>query len=170
MPGPPPTPIELRLLRGNPAKRAIRGGFRPPRPPDPPEPPEFLSAAERAEWERVAPELWRLGVLTELDISTFAVYCWAAATWATAVKALNEVAARDPVMHGLLVKGADGPTTNPLIRVARQASETMLEVAAQFGMTPAARARISAGWPAGPPGPSKFDGLLGGVDPDPTRA
>jgi hypothetical protein len=48
-------------------------------------------------------ELWRLRVLTELDVRMFAVYCWAAATWATAVKVLNEVAERDPVMNGVLV-------------------------------------------------------------------
>jgi hypothetical protein len=37
----------------------------------------------------------------------------------------------------------------------------MLSIAGHFGMTPAARARISAGVWYEPPPPSKFDGLLG---------
>ena len=39
MPGPRPTPIPLKLLRGNPGKRPIRRGFEPSQPPLPPNPP-----------------------------------------------------------------------------------------------------------------------------------
>jgi hypothetical protein len=43
MPGPRPTPLRLKLLRGNPGKRVIRDGFEPPQTPEPPDPPSFLT-------------------------------------------------------------------------------------------------------------------------------
>ena len=68
MPGPPPQPIALRLLRGNPSKRPIKTGFEPPKPPEPPAPPEFLTSFALDEWRRVAPELHALGVLLFPDV------------------------------------------------------------------------------------------------------
>ena len=82
----------------------------------------------------------------------FAVYC---STYATEL--LAEVAAADPENHGLLIERDSGLIANPLIGVARRAAETMLRIAAEFGMTPAARTRITTN-PDEPKG--KFDGLL----------
>lgn len=159
MPGPPPQPIELRLLRGNPSRRPIRPTLRVARPAEPPAAPDFLSNYAREEWLRVSPELFALRVLTELDVMALAAYCENYASWRTAVEAFNRVAAGDPVMQGLLVKGDRGlPVKNPLLGLARRAAETMLRAASEFGLTPAARSRIaSVGLSAGP---SKFGDLL----------
>jgi hypothetical protein len=46
-------------------------------------------------------------------------------------------------------------------------ADLMLEVAAQFAMTPAARARIANGGFSQPNGPSKWAGLIGGIDDEP---
>ena len=62
MPGRPPTPTHLKLLRGNPGKRPIRPEPQPEQPPTPPEPPDFLTGYAFDEWRRVAPELHRLGL------------------------------------------------------------------------------------------------------------
>lgn len=106
-------------------------------------------------------ELFALGCLTHLDIAVLAAYCTAFATWQAALGALNRVAAGDPVMAGLLVRGDGGATVkNPLLAIERHAAQSMMAAAAQFGMTPAARARITLGVPAA--GSSKFDGLLAG--------
>jgi len=71
------------------------------------------------------------------------------------------LAARDPVSGALLIKGGLGdPRANPLIRVANNAAADMVRYAAEFGMTPSARARV-AGGVAWREGGSKFDGLLG---------
>ena len=73
------------------------------------------------------------------------------------------MAEKDPATSGLLVKRADGNDgPNPLVGIARRAADDMVSLAGHFGMSPAARARISAG--VGyepPPGGSEFDGLLG---------
>jgi P27 family predicted phage terminase small subunit len=92
----------------------------------------------------------------------FAAYCESYATWRTATEKLKEMAQRDPVTNALLIKDAAGnPRQNPLVRIAAMAADQMLSIAGHFGMTPAARARISAGVWYEPPPPSKFDGLLG---------
>jgi P27 family predicted phage terminase small subunit len=70
------------------------------------------------------------------------------------------VAANDPVMHGLLVKGSEGqPRANPLVRIASEAAADMLRFASEFGFPPAARSRIAAGV-GGQTSNSKFGDLL----------
>jgi phage terminase small subunit len=71
------------------------------------------------------------------------------------------MAAKDPVTSGLLIKsqGNGDAIQNPLLGIARRAANDMVRYAGEFGMSPAARARIRAGVWHEPP-PSKFDGLL----------
>jgi phage terminase small subunit len=73
------------------------------------------------------------------------------------------MASGDQVTHGLLVKGSDGVTANPLVGIAHRAAADMVRYAGEFGMSPSARARIAAG-PFESQTPSKFAGLLGGYD------
>lgn len=161
MPGPKPIPTHLKLIRGNPGKQAIATEPEPPVPENMPDPPPFLAGYALDEWWERGPQLVRLGLLTAVDIQTFAAYCQAYATWRSAVETLNGMAERDPATHGLLVKRiSDGnPTRNPLVRIAGDAAADMVRFAGEFGLTPVARGRIGA---AGyePPPPGKFDGLL----------
>lgn len=161
MPGPPPQPAHLKLIRGNPGRRPIRSEPEPQVPQRLPEPPAFLSEDAKGEWRRIIEEMVRLKLVTSVDTMLFACYCQSFSDWKSAVETFNRTAERDPVMRGLLIRDRDGARPNPLLRVVRAAADTMLRCAAEFGLTPVARARIaSAGFePPGPP--SKFDGLLG---------
>jgi P27 family predicted phage terminase small subunit len=160
MPGPPPTPTALRILKGNPGKRPLRRGLEPERPPAPPEPPPFLIGYACDEWYRVAGGLHRLGLLTALDVMPLASYCVAYARWREAEELLAHMAARDLMTSGLLVKSQSGDArVNPIAKISRLAASDMVRYAAEFGFSPAARARIAAGVYAQPAG--KFDGLLG---------
>jgi phage terminase small subunit len=47
---------------------------------------------------------------------------------------------------------------NPLVKIARGAAADMLRFAAEFGLTPVARSRLSVAGRLS--GPGKFDGLL----------
>jgi P27 family predicted phage terminase small subunit len=95
------------------------------------------------------------------DTMTLGAYCQAYAHWRQAEELLARMA--DDKMHGLLVKGSKGqPVPNPLIEVSRMAARDMVRYAAEFGFSPAARSRISAGVSLIPSPPSKFEGLLGG--------
>jgi P27 family predicted phage terminase small subunit len=99
-------------------------------------------------------------LLSLLDVMPFAAYCVAYQRWRIAEETLAVMAASDPATRGLLVERADGNTgQNPLVRIAANAAADMVSFAGHFGMSPAARARISAGIGYEPP-PSKFDGLL----------
>src|SRR5262249_36188448 len=150
----PPTPSYLKLLRGNPGKRAIRPEPEPSVPPSLPSPPDFLSDEAREEWRRIGPELFRLKLLTVLDIAPLAAYCQSSSHWVTAERLLRQAAAEDPATRGLTSEGTRGPVVNPLVRVAARAADDMLRYASEFGMTPVARTRIAAGIGAEPK--SKF--------------
>ena len=96
-------------------------------------------------------------LLTVLDVGPFGAYC--AATLAE--EALAKMAAQDERGHALTIKGSAGSQVkNPLLRIASQAMNDTLRIGAQFGLTPTGRLRLSGMEPP-PPGPNKFDGLLG---------
>jgi P27 family predicted phage terminase small subunit len=147
MPGPPPQPTYLRLLKGNPSRRPINPREPQPRQTEaPPNAPDYLTGYAADEWYRMSPELHRLGLLSVLDVSTLAIYCQAYGRWRTAEELLAEIAKRGDVTRGLLVKGPYGDArANPLLRISRAAAEQMLSAAAHFGLTPSTRARLSAG-------------------------
>ena len=159
-----PVPTHLKVLRGNPGRRAL-----PESEPEPmtsaqiPEAPPFLQGYACDEWYRIAEELHRLNLLTVVDINPLAAYCDAYARWRTAVEALAEMAKRDPVLSGLMIETRNGtPIQNPIVVTAANAANDMVRYAAEFGLTPSARARIAAGPFGGPGGQSKFSGLLAG--------
>jgi P27 family predicted phage terminase small subunit len=111
------------------------------------------------EWYRIAKGLHLFGLLTPCDVMPLAGYCSAFARWKSALEALARVAANDPVMKGLMVRGSEGqPRSNPLVRIASDAASDMLRFASEFGFTPAARSRIAAG--VGGQTSSKFGDLL----------
>jgi P27 family predicted phage terminase small subunit len=158
MRGPPPTPLHLRLLKGNPGKRALRPEPQPMVTPDVPEPPGFLLPAAKAEWLRLGPELHALGLLTTLDITAFAVYCQAMGRWLLAEELLAKAAEGDAAGGGLVVDGSAGsPVINPMLRIAIQAARDVIRFGAEFGLTPSSRTRVAA---AGYKQPSKFGDLL----------
>jgi P27 family predicted phage terminase small subunit len=120
-----------------------------------------LSEDAKDEWRRIIAEMVRLKLVTSLDTTMFCVYCEAVGHWKTAVEALRRMAGKDPVMRGLLIKDRDGDARqNPMLRVVRGAAETMVRLAAEFGLTPIARARIASAGFDSPGDPGKFDGLI----------
>jgi len=161
--GPRPLPTNWKVLRGNPGKRPInKGEPKPVKPPDIPNPPDYLDGYAAEEWRRVAPELYRLGLLTVFDYPTLAIYCASVQTFRTALEALALMAENDPNFSGLIVKTAKGGVMqNPLFLCARQSAGDMVRYAGEFGMTPAARSRIRGLAQGFPGGLSKFDGLIG---------
>ena len=142
--GPPPKPTALRLIEGNRAKRPLPPDeIRPPEVQTLPEPPPMLNALARDEWRVMGARLMGIGLLTIVDTSVFAMYCVAWADWHQAVDDLRALWERDPTSHGKMLKGPDGRMyTNPLWIVSQQASRQAHRFAAEFGMTPSARARL----------------------------
>jgi P27 family predicted phage terminase small subunit len=153
MPGPPPEHPHLHRLRGNAGKRPLRSPPQPTCAEECPPPPRHLQGYAREAWLELAPELYRLNLLTTLDVGPFSVYCAAYATWRQAEEALARESA-------LTIGTVDGhQRVNPLVRISSQAMNDMLRYGAAFGLTPVGRLRLSGINP--PTAPSKFDGLLG---------
>jgi P27 family predicted phage terminase small subunit len=132
--GPLPKPTALKLVAGNPGKKAL-----PKNEPKPkieaPKPPRHLSTEALAEWERMAPVLVRLGLLSKLDRAPFAMYCQA---WARHVEA-EEMLAK---ASALAFTGNGYPIVNPWFTISKQCFDQVRGLLAEFGLSPAARARM----------------------------
>lgn len=163
-----PTPTHLKLVRGNPGKRAIKKGEPKPTLDDAPLPPAFLNDDAKVEWGRVVPDLQRCGLLTKIDRAALAGYCQAYGTWAQCDRALRAAAAAEEArVYALMAKiqpedkaarlaadaqlaaaGLLASTTNGnviqsvLLGSRNKAMELCLKFASEFGMTPSARTRI----------------------------
>jgi P27 family predicted phage terminase small subunit len=157
--------VHLKILRGNPGQRRLRPEPEPAIEPACPEPPSYVTGHAAEEWRNVAPELFRMRMLTRVDTACLAAYCTSYARWRLALELLTREAANDPATRGLTVKVRDGShRRSPLVKIARDAASDMLLYAREFGLTAAARSRLAgAGW-VPPDKPSKFAGLLGPRD------
>lgn len=138
----PRKPTVLKLIDGTHEKKN-------PKEPKPSsenvQPPADLIGIALDEWQRLAPELHRLGLLTVVDAPTFAAYCRAYARWSKAEASLAKMAEQDPVTGALMIRTSSGtPIQNPLVGTARRAAADMVRYAVEFGMTPASRSRIQA--------------------------
>lgn len=100
-----------------------------------PDPPNFLDEIALTEWKRIAPSLYESGLLSRFDVTAFSGYCQAYSRHIQAEIALKG--------QDLILKGASGAMVkNPLISVSRMASDQMLQLAKQFGLTPASRSKV----------------------------
>lgn len=146
--GRPRKPTILKIIQGNPGKRPLPKNEPSPRPPSKSElaPPEVLDLDAKKEWNRIAPELDRMGLLTKLDRTILAAYCDNYSRWIKAAKELKAT--------GLTVEGAKGgEITSPFIKIVRDAQAACHRFAVEFGFTPASRTRIAA--PEKDPGDEK---------------
>ena len=134
-----PKPTGLKLVTGNPGKRALNKAE--PKPTSPlGEPPAHLSKDAIGEWDRVSGELASSKIATGLDVAALAAYCQAFGRWAQAERALAKMSNQ---ADGLIIKTVSGNMIqNPLVGVANKAMADMVRYAAEFGMTPSARSRV----------------------------
>jgi P27 family predicted phage terminase small subunit len=142
--GPRPTPTALKLVKGNPGKRAMNRQEASVALAEP-TPPAFLSDDAKVEWGRVVGVLYRAGLMTEIDRAALAAYCQAYGRWAQAERALARMAEKDTLNAGLIIRTKnDNAIQNPLVGIANTAKRAVVKYAAEFGMTPSARTRVNA--------------------------
>ena len=146
-PGTKPKPTHLKLVTGNPGKRKLNSKEAKPRALIP-GPPVHLTTDAVEEWNRVATDLYNLGVLSEIDRSALAAYAQAYGRWVQAERAIAKMAEKDQLTGGPMIKTSNGNASqNPLVGTATKAAADMMRYAAEFGMTPSARSRIAAAPP-----------------------
>lgn len=141
--GPPPKPSRLRIIEGNPGRRPLNEAEPSPEPVMLDPPPQLRGEALE-EWRAMAAELHKLKLLSKIDRAALAAYCQSWAIWSAAVTALNDMAARDELTQGLMIKTKGGNVIqNPIIGAINKAAASMVRYAGEFGMTPSARSRIA---------------------------
>lgn len=133
MPGPPKKPTALKLVAGNPGKRAL-----PKREPKPRgnlyDPPDWLTDQQRTGWQ-YAIETAPLGLLKRVDRSTLVAWVIAEDLHRQAVEKLN--------VGAMLIKTPNGmPVQSPYLSIINKQAAIMLKAASEMGFTPASRSRV----------------------------
>lgn len=98
-------------------------------------PPVELSAAARAEWDRLVPTLEESGVLHQLDVDAITIYCNSYAIFKQCQTHIDQ--------NGPVVVGTTGtPVKNPFLMVQKDCWDRMRVLLGELGLTPSARARL----------------------------
>lgn len=129
-----PKPTELKILEGNPGKRKLNKNE--PRSEGLAVCPEWLDKVAKEEWQRVAPILERLGLLSDIDTMAFAGYCQSYARWVEAEMHLSKG-------ESVFVTPKGYVQQTPWVSIAQNNLRNMLKFCEQYGLTPSSRARLS---------------------------
>lgn len=133
-----PEPVALRRARGNPGKRPQDVDptiFAEPEQAEIPAP-DCLDAIGKEQWEKMQGYLSKNQLFTEVDGEALTAFCMA---WSKLIQAEREF---QEIPMLVVTGGTGGPIKNPLIGIIQSQSETVVRLCQQFGMTPAARAKI----------------------------
>lgn len=142
-----PKPTALKLLNGNPGKRALPKSEPTPRTGTP-ERPAALDATAAAAWDSIAPELEAMGVLTLADAAALEALCTAFADWRAACETIREQGATYETQSP---KGDLMLRPHPAQAQKSDADKRLRAWLAEFGLTPAARAKLAGGKNANAP-------------------
>lgn len=138
------TSTALKLTTGNAGKRSLNFDqiFAPESAI--PECPPHLTGEARKEWDRVTAELHEYKMIAVVDKGNLAMLCTSWARYVEAEKMIAKEARRKGATSGLFVLTPNGyPVQSPWVAISARAIEQYRSIAADFGLSPAARARVS---------------------------
>jgi P27 family predicted phage terminase small subunit len=128
-----PKPNELKILEGSRADRVNQNA--PEAIREPLERPDHLDEDARAEWDRLLPQLERMGVISQTDSAVLALYCVAFSRWLSSRAEL--------LRHGLVIETDLGGTkANPAAAIVAKCEDQMARLLAELGCTPSSRGRL----------------------------
>ena len=139
MRGRKPQPTHLKLVKGNPGRRPMNENEPTPPREEIPAAPAHLTANARPAWERLAPLLHGMGVLTAADVTAFerACECYAEIRHCqTVIETLGGTYETRTVANGFMVRA------RPEVAQLADADRRFRSWVSEFGLTPAARTRI----------------------------
>lgn len=137
--GPHPHPTVVKLLRGNPGRRALNR--REPVPEGLAECPGWLLAEGKREWARMSPWLEKMGMLSAADRAAFAQYCQAWARWQQAEVELMKAEETEGITF-TTDKGYHAQS--PWVGMAQKWFDKCAKSSARFGFSPSDRAGLIA--------------------------
>lgn len=135
-------PATIHQFRGNPSKKPIaeltEQAIQWELVADAPSCPSHLDEYAKEEWDRLAPDLYMLGLINKLDQAELAVYCQAYGDWRTA----REKIAAFGIDGGMVDTTPNGfKQIGVWMQIANRAEERMRSAGASFGLNPSARAK-----------------------------
>lgn len=147
--GPTPKPAELKVLEGGRGHRAVNldATFRPVA--GVPDAPRWLLPAARKAWKRLSVELAQYSLLSKVDRDAFAMLCQTIGRLEMIETSFNGRVAQ------LIEEGEDpaqaytGKTPNGMVvqaalyQVLNREQQKLSSLLAEFGLTPAQRARVT---------------------------
>jgi len=135
-PGPKPSPTAIKKLRGNPGNRPLNAN-EPDIPTDMPDCPDHLDKIGKTEWTRLAVLLDGRGLITKAERAVLTAYC---ETWSIHVKA-----SKDLHTYGMILMSDKGvPYQSPYLGIVNVSTRTLMALAAELGLSPSSRSRITA--------------------------
>lgn len=150
--GPPKKPTELKLLQGVPGGESKLNKSEPrPAKLAGARPPAWLGKEAKKIWREVAPKLEKLGLLTDIDISTLARYCDTRWRWLQAKQFLDEHGPVYAIYHEQTEdekKAGRKPKLKymaqfPQVNIYSSLGKELTRLEQNFGMTPSARAGVT---------------------------
>ena len=152
-PGAKSKPTELKVLNGNPGKRKISDKEpRPDKIKNIPDPPHWLDYYAKKEWKRTIKKISKIGLLSEIDMSLFTVYCQTYSQW---IRAEMEIMKNGP--HYISPKGHRQKI--PEVTIARDNANQLRMYAEVLGIGAASRSGMEI--ERNDPGPSVEEILNG---------
>lgn len=149
--GPAAKPAELKALEGGRGHRPIdlTAIFRPE--VGVPTPPKHLSKEGRKAWKRLTPELFHYNLISKVDADALFMLCQTIGRLELVERSIGARQAllveqgKDPAeaMVGLTPKGMQ--VQSVMYQVLNRETEKLRHLLAEFGLTPAQRARVTTG-------------------------
>lgn len=154
--GRPRKPTQLHIINGNPSKiKDLEKRAEPKPKPIMPKPPHWMDYYAKKEWDRVAPELERLGLLTIVDGAALENHCQNYAGWVRCQLIIKE----NGMTYEYTNKHGDtNVIARPEVRMAQAYSKLIQAFCGEFGLTPSSRSRMTL---PGKDEEDEFDRLLG---------
>ena len=134
-----PKPTKIHLMNGNPSRLNLDDRIEPEPDVKIPECPRHLKGEARKEWNRISLELFKLGLISEIDVAALSAYCSAWADYVYSDKKIRRM--KD---EGYVFETSRGfRIQEPLFGIKNRSLEIMHKFLTEFGMTPASRSRLA---------------------------
>lgn len=136
MASPRPKPTVLKMIAGNPGRRRLNEHEPLPAAVESIACPEHVTGSARVMWDRLAPILDDMGVLTVADLIGLERICACHAEMMVAQESID----RD----GMTYSSGERIYPNPAVAQLRTAEAMFHRYLLEFGLTPAARSKVKA--------------------------
>ena len=154
--GPPKKPTNVKRLQGIPGGKSKLPKNEPkPKLAKDMKPPKGLKKEEKKIWKAIAPRLFPLGLLTELDIEALTQYCQLASVYNDAKAFVDK---NGQTYKSVNKQGAEYWAIYPQVGLMEKLAKHLFRILTHFGGTPSGRSGIEL---AAPPasGASQKDGI-----------